>query len=191
MSGPVEPVAAPPPPRPRRRGLWIALIASLAVNVFLVGWLGSSWVYGPRFMPGSRAAAPAASPFAFQHRRAIRELSGSERETVNREWRENLAELRARAQALREAHIAMRAAFAGDQSDPKALADAVTAVREKANAMFDQVNATLLKIAAALPAESRKAYFNAGFPRPRERNRERPPEPGKRQGITNEASPGT
>jgi hypothetical protein len=45
MSGPIEPVAAPPPPTPRRRrGLWIALIASLAVNVFLVGWVASSWV---------------------------------------------------------------------------------------------------------------------------------------------------
>ncbi|MBL8665404.1 MAG: hypothetical protein JNM29_21400, partial [Candidatus Odyssella sp.] len=53
-------------------------------------------------------------------------------------------------------------------------ADAVAAFRDKANAMFDHANATLLRIAAALPAESRKAYFNAGFPRPRER-REREP----------------
>lgn len=173
MSGPVEPFAATPPPR-RRRGLWIALIASLAVNVFFVGWVASAWVYGPRFAPGPRMAPAAGSPFAFQHRRAVRELAGDERETVNRLWRESFAEMRTRAQALREAQTAMRAAFAADQADAKSLADAVAAFRDKANAMFDHANATLLRIAAALPAESRKAYFNAGFPRPRER-REREP----------------
>ncbi len=174
MSGPIEPVAATPPPR-RRRGLWIALIASLAVNVFLVGWVASSWVYGPRFIPGPRMAATAGSPFSFQHRRASRALDGDQRETVNRMWRENYAELRTRAQALRDAHIAMRTAFIADQADAKSLADAVTAFREKANAMFDHANATLLKIAAALPADQRKAYFNAGFPRPRNRHRAREP----------------
>ena len=168
MSGPVEPVAAAPPPR-RRRGLWIALIASLAVNVFLVGWVASSWVYGPRFVPGMHATRATGGPFSFQHRRASRALSGDERQTVNRVWRENFAELRTRAQSLRDAHIAMRTAFTADQSDAKALTDAVAAFREKANAMFDHANATLLKIAAALPAESRKAYFSAGFPRPRVR----------------------
>jgi uncharacterized membrane protein len=173
MSGPVEPVSATPPQR-RRRGLWIALIASLAVNVFLVGWVASSWVYGPRFIPGARMTASTGSPFSFQHRRASRALSGEERAMANRVWRENFAELRTRAQALREAHIAMRTAFAADQADAKSLADAVAAFRDKANAMFDHANATLFKIAAALPAESRKAYFNAGFPRPRER---RPREP--------------
>jgi len=177
MSGPIEPAALPPAPPPRRRrGLWVALIVSLAVNVFLVGWVASSWVYGPRFVPGVRAAAATGSPFSFQHRRALRALSGTERETVERLWRENVPELRERARALREAHMSMRAAFAADQTDAKALDDAVAAFKEKANAMFDHANATLLKIAAALPAESRKAYFNAGFPRPRVRDRERRPE---------------
>lgn len=171
MSGLVEPVAATPPPR-RRRGLWIALIASLAVNVFVVGWVASSWVYGSRFLPHPRAAASAGSPFSFQHRRALRALSGDQRETANKVWRENFAELRTRALALRQAHIDMRTAFGADQADAKTLGDAVAAFREKANALFDHANATLLKIAAALPAEQRKAYFNAGFPRPRNRHRE-------------------
>jgi uncharacterized membrane protein len=180
MSGPVEATApaAPPPPR-RRRGLWIALIASLGVNVFLVGWVASSWVYGPRFVPGIRATAATGSPFAFQHRRAARELSGSERETADRIWRESIAELRERARAMRRAHIDMRAAFAADQADAKSLGDAVAAFKDKANAMFDHANATLLKIAAALPAESRKKYFSAGFPRPRGRDRERGERPNR------------
>jgi len=181
MSGPVEPnpamasaapAPAPLPPAPRRRrGLWIALIASLAVNVFVVGWVASSWVYGPRFTPGSRFAPSAAPGLAFQHRRAVRALSGAERETAERLWREGVPELRDRARAMRQAHIDMRSAFAADQADPKALGNAVAALKEKANAAFDHANATLLKIAAALPAEARKAYFAAGFPRPRERDR--------------------
>jgi len=172
MTGPAEPTPPPAaPPVPRRRGLWIALIASLAVNVFVIGWVASSWVYGPRFIPGARMAAATGSPFSFQHRRAMRALSGSERETADRLWRESFAELRDRARALRQAHIDMRAAFSGDQADAKALGDAVATFKEKANAVFDHANATLLKIAAALPAEARKKYFAAGFPRPRERDR--------------------
>lgn len=177
MSGPVEPApaaapAAPTPSTPRRRrGLWIALVASLAVNVFVVGWVASSWVYGPRFTPGSRFAPSAAPGLAFQHRRALHVLSGSERDTAERLWRESLPELRERARAMRQAHIGLRTAFSADQADPKALGDAVAALKEKANAAFDHANATLLKIATMLPAEARKAYFSAGFPRPRERDR--------------------
>jgi uncharacterized membrane protein len=169
MSGPAEPAALPPPRR--RRGLWIALIASLAVNVFLVGWVASSWVYGPRFAPGVRATTATGSPFSFHHRRALRTLSGTEREIAERVWRENFPELRERARALRQAHLDMRAAFAADQADAKSLGDAVAAFKEKANAMFDHANATLLNIATALPADARKAYFSAGFPRPRGRER--------------------
>lgn len=182
MSGPAEPTpaaapapAAPPPAPRKRRGLWIALIASLAVNVFVVGWVASSFIYGPRFVPGPRFGPTAAPGLAFNHRRAMHELRGDERATVERIWRENLAELRNRARAMRQAHIDMRTAFAADQADAKALGDAVAALKEKASAAFDHANATLLKIATTLPPESRKAYFNAGFPRPRERDREREP----------------
>jgi hypothetical protein len=73
----------------------------------------------------------------------------------------------------------MRAAFAADQAEAKSLGDAVAAFKDKANAMFDHANATLLKIAAALPAESRKKYFSAGFPRPRGRDRERGERPNR------------
>jgi uncharacterized membrane protein len=177
MSGPVEPTpaaaaATPPAPAPRRRrGLWIALIASLTVNVFVVGWVASSWVYGPRFTPGSRFAPSAAPGLAFSHRRALRALSGSERDTAERLWRENFPELRERARAMRQAHVDMRTAFAADQADQKALGDAVAKLKERANAVFDHANATLLKIGTALPPEARKTYFTAGFPRPRERDR--------------------
>jgi uncharacterized membrane protein len=172
MTGPAEPT--PPPaasPASRRRGLWIALIASLAVNVFVLGWVASSYVYGPHFGSIARPGPAAAPGGSFQHRRALRALSGSERETAERLWRENFPELRERLRALRQAHIEMRTAFAADQADPKTLGDTVAALKDKANAVFDQANATLLKIAAALPASARKSYFNAGFPRPRERDR--------------------
>jgi len=162
---PIPPPPAPPvTPRRRRRGLWIALIASLGVNLFLVGWVSSSWVYGPRFGPGARAAGPG---MGFQHQRASRALGGDARQTADRLWRENFAELREKLRAMRESHLGLRAAFVADGADAKSMADAVAAHKEKANALFDQVNATLLKIALALPAEARKTYFGAGFPRPR------------------------
>jgi uncharacterized membrane protein len=110
---------------------------------------------------------------AFQHRRAVRALSASDRETANRLWRESFPALREKLQALRQAHLDLRTAFSADQADAKSLGDAVAALREKANAVFDQANATLVKIGTTLSPEARKAYFGAGFPRPRERNRER------------------
>lgn len=167
--------ASPAPPPRRRRGLWIALIASLAVNVFLVGWVASSWVYGPRFGPGAQWAPPPGTGMAFQHRRALRALSNDHRQTADRIWRENFAETRDRVRALRQAHVDLRTAYVADQADAKSLADAVAAFKAKADGALDHVNATLIKIATALPAEARKAYFNAGFPR---RDRERRPERG-------------
>jgi hypothetical protein len=50
----------------------------------------------------------------------------------------------------------------------------VAALKDRANGMFDHVNATLLKIGAALPPDARKAYFNAGFARGRDRDRRSP-----------------
>ena len=70
---------------------------------------------------------------------------------------------------MREAHIALRGAFAAETTDAKTIGDAVTAVKERANVVFDHVNATLIKIATTLPPEARKAYFTMGFPRVRER----------------------
>ena len=168
-ASPVMPTAAPPPKR--RRGLWIALILSLGVNLFLVGWVASAWVYGPPGGFGPRAGAGVGAPF--QHRAAVRALTGENRQIVQKIWRESIPDFRTRVDALRQAHVGMRAAFTADQADAKAMADAVAAVKERANGMFDHVNTTLLKIAAALPAEARKAYFNAGFARARERDRDR------------------
>jgi len=173
MSEPV--IASPAAPPRRRRGLWIALIASLTVNVFVVGWVASSWVYGPRFGPMRWAPPPAA--MAFQHRRALHALSGSERQTADRIWRENFPEMRERVRALRQAQVDLRTAYVADQADAKSLADAVAAFKAKADGVLDHVNATLIKIATALPAEVRKAYFSAGFPR---RDRDRRPERGNR-----------
>ena len=133
----------------------------------MMRWVASSWVYGPRFAPGARAATQ--TGMAFQHRRALRALSDSERQAADRIWREDFAELRNKLRALREAHMNLRGAFAADAADAKSIGAAITAVKERANTVFDQLNGTLAKIAAALPPESRKAYFTAGFPRARER----------------------
>ena len=175
--------ASPPPPGPPpagapaappgwRRALWIALIASLAVNVFLVGWVAASWVHGPRFGPWARSGGPPPSTMAFHHQRAVRALNAGQRDAVDRIWRENVAELRARAKALRDAHFDLRKAYAADRADAKSLAEATAQFKAKTDSLLDHVSATLAKIATALPAEARKAYFNAGFAR-RERRRER------------------
>jgi uncharacterized membrane protein len=148
----------------RRRGLWIGLFASLAVNIFLVGWVASSWVYGPRFAPPPRHGRDG---MPFLHHRALRAVQGKDREIAEQIWRDNLPELRKRLQELRDSHAQLRDAFTADTADAKSMSAAVASLKAKANGVYDLVNATLLKIAAALPPDARKAYFGAGIRSPR------------------------
>jgi uncharacterized membrane protein len=172
-----EPVAsAPMPSWWRRRGLWVALGVSLAVNLFFAGWVASSWLYGAPLGPGARATQ--ASGMAFHHRRALHAVSGEHRAAAERIWRENFPQLRERVRELRQAQIGLRNAFTADQADAQALDAARKAVKVKADAVFDQLNETLLRIAAALPPDARKAYFNTGLTSPRARERERRRERG-------------
>ncbi|MCW5773698.1 MAG: periplasmic heavy metal sensor [Rhodospirillaceae bacterium] len=170
------PAVAPRPPRHRR--LWWALVASLTVNIFLVGWVASTWVYGPRFGPGIGPRPSPSAGMPFRHHRAMHAVSGADREAAERIWRENLPELRKRLRALRAAHEDLRRTFVADAADEKAMTSAVAALKDKANGVFDLANSALLKIAATLPPAARKAYFEAGFRRPRFRDRDddRPPD---------------
>src|SRR5688572_7224124 len=83
----------------RRRGLWIALFASLALNVFLVGWVSATWISDAT--PNPRRPASARADF---HPRAARQaISEDQRRIVDRIWQERGRETRASVTDLRAA----------------------------------------------------------------------------------------
>ncbi len=156
-------IASPTPDgsRPRRRrGLWIALFTSLAVNLFLAGWIATSWI--GNWAPGGRVSASRAE---FYYRPALRALPESQRRAVQNIWDERAQERRARAREFREARVELRRVLTADQMDTKALEAAVVNLRARADAVHDHIGATLVRVATTLPPEARKAYFNAGLSR--------------------------
>lgn len=171
MSGaaPVSaPPAAPPVRKGRRRVLWAALFASLAVNLFFVGWVASATWFGHR--PGGPGGAP------FQIRHARMALPDDQRPAVDAIWREGMAGMRERLESLRAARAEFRRLMTADTLDPKAAEAAVADLRAKGDAVFEHVHGTLLRIASALPPALRRTYFEAGlsrYGRGRDRHRDR------------------
>ncbi len=160
-------IAAPQPRR--RRGLWIALFASLAVNVVIVGWIATSWLGG--WAPGGRMSGTRTE---FYFRPALRALPEQQRGVVQKIWDERRDERRARARELREARAEFRRVLTADQTDSAAIEAAVANLRARADAVHDHISATLTRVAATLPPEARKAYFNAGLTRASRRRSDEP-----------------
>jgi uncharacterized membrane protein len=145
-----------------RRPLWVALFASLAVNVFLIAWVGMTWV--SESAPNPRRSSTMRSDFRpYTARRALAE---EQRATVDRIWRERRPQTRAAVSSLRDARLGFSSALTADQLDRTALDAAVATLRQRSDAALETMTGTLMAIAAELPPEVRKAYFAAGFTRP-------------------------
>lgn len=188
------PETAPPAAAPDRAKRWIliGLFASLAVNIFLVGWLAAS-----AFRPGSAADGPPPEgpragapppPTAFRFMPARRELTAEQRQAVDRLWREQRAEMRQRGEALRAARQTLQRALTADQLDDKALDAAIAELRQRSDAVLGHITAQLAATARLLPADARKKFFAVGFARP-----EGPPRrpPGGPAGPGGPGAPGS
>jgi uncharacterized membrane protein len=166
--------AAPLPAAPNvaarkpARWLWIGFFVSVALNLFLVGWVAASWVGGI----GPRPAGPGALGAGFNHFVARQALGDEHRRAADQIWRERFADMRQRAVAVREARNELARLLTADTADAAAIEAASRAVRARSDALIEHLAATLARIGATLPAEARKAYMQAGF-NPRGRDGER------------------
>lgn len=158
--------------RPKRwRTARIALIGSLALNIFFVTALGAAWAFrGPRGDPDVRGFMRYIhhAPDAQQDRaRAIREARRPE-------FRAQRAEVRA---ARRE----VRAALEADPFDAARLAAAQERLRSERGRLRAILDGAVAELAASMPAEERARLAEALKRGPWRRRgpggpRERPPE---------------
>lgn len=146
------------------RALGIALIISLALNLFVVGIFAVGF-----FFHGPRHHAQMGRPFP--HWAARRSLDGETKNKVDAIWREAHKDLRVRVRAMRQARREVRRQLRADTLDRKALDASYVELRERSVAAREAFKATLTKVALVLTAEQRRGYFKRRF---RHRYRRRP-----------------
>jgi uncharacterized membrane protein len=118
-----------------RKLLVLALVVSLALNVFLLGF------YSARL--GRRWSGRGAD--AFGDTAGLRE-----------KWKEQAGGLRGRREAVEAARRNVRTAFAADPFEPQLLAAALAALRRETNETQAAVDEALVRFAATLGPDERK-----------------------------------
>jgi Spy/CpxP family protein refolding chaperone len=156
-----------------RRFLWITMIASLAVNLFLAGFIVASVVnrgwHGHRLPPGRGRLAL---------RAAFHTLDAKTRATAEQQWRAKLPEIRAKLVAIRDAHRAFRAALDKAGTDPSGVEAAFQRIHAARGAAQTLIHQTIREIAEKLSPDQRKKFYKAVFDRRfHRRDRRGPPGP--------------
>ncbi len=148
------------------RWLLVALIASLAVNLGLAGF-----VVGRLSMPGP---APAALDPSLGMFRVLRALPEPRRESLGPAFREHFRGLRSELRSIRAAQGRINQALAAEPFDPDALSTALAGFRDALLASQRANHVLLVRTASAMTAEERQLLRDAMSrdhrhrPRPRE-----------------------
>jgi Spy/CpxP family protein refolding chaperone len=153
-----------------RRFLWVTLIGSLAVNLFLAGFLVSSAInrgWDGHHRPPHRGR--------LHLRAAFRVLDKDAREMARQHWRERLPAIRRSLDAIREAHRAFRAALDKADTDPAGVQAAFQRVHDARGAAQQLLHKTIREIGEKLTPEQRLKFYKAVFEHRFRRRRGRPP----------------
>jgi uncharacterized membrane protein len=134
------------------RKLQIALLVSLGLNLFLVGFLAARWWapfhHPPRWTPeeiGERLARP---------------LPEKDAEVIRDAFQANAAKLATLFGALQEARREVRAKMSAEPLDRTALAAAMTQARMKRAALEDAVQEVILDASSHLSLDGRKRMWS-------------------------------
>lgn len=149
------------------RTLSIALIVSLALNLFVVGIFVVGFLF---HWPGHHVQAGR----PFPQWMARRSLDRDTRAKVDTIWREAHPVLRMRGRAMRKARREVRRRLIADPLDRKALEASYIELRDRTLEARKALKEVLTKVALTLNAEQRRKYFKRRF---RHRYRRRPPPP--------------
>ncbi|MEQ8698301.1 MAG: periplasmic heavy metal sensor [Bauldia litoralis] len=151
-----------------RRFLWIALIGSLAVNLFLGGFIIASVIN--RGWDGHHKNAYRGR---LHMRAAFRALDDEARQAARAQWRQRLPEIREKLRAIREAHRAFRATLDTADGDPAAVQAALQRIHAARGEAQTAIHRAIREIGEKLTPAQRKAFYKAVFER-RFRRRDRP-----------------
>lgn len=119
------------------------LVVSLAINFFLIGWMGARWVYDQHMGP------------KFSVTRLVRDLPDEQREAVLAVFENNRDSIHAAMDNLRDARHELSSVLLAEPFDPVAAERALAALRQESTAMQETMHAALLEVAVNLPPESR------------------------------------
>ncbi len=136
----------------------IALMASLALNLFLGGVFAASW----RAHDDARDTV-APNPMAVLWARES--LGEPARATLRRIWAKHGAEVRPLVRQMRAARRQVSDQLAADDFDPEALARALADLRAKTQVSQSAMHAAMVELAADLTAEERRHLAKAGMHR--------------------------
>lgn len=135
---------------PPRRSNW--LIVSVALNLFLLGGIAGALLLGPPRGPFGNRGMP---PEAFGPGQM---LSAAGREQLHRHHQENGEVLRPQLDALRDARLAISAAFGAEPFDRAALDAAQQQMLAAEQGLTKAMDERVARLAEALSAEDRKAF---------------------------------
>lgn len=121
-----------------------ALVASLALNLLLLGVIGT-WLWRSDSRSGPSALAEAVATLPEPDRTALGQLLDQRRAEGKAAWDE-----------LRQLRTAANEALSADPYDPQRAEAALTAMRDKSKELRDVVQGTVLQIMPKLPAEQRR-----------------------------------
>jgi Spy/CpxP family protein refolding chaperone len=146
--------------RPRRPWLLIALVASIALNLFLGSWMFGRWFAGPHMhrhaaVTGERGGPGDPPGRSMMHRMAA-SVPAENRpafEAVMARHRDRIAEAAAQS---REARGQIREAITREPFDRAALDKAFETLRTRNEALQLATQAAIAEAAASLPPEARK-----------------------------------
>jgi uncharacterized membrane protein len=121
-----------------------ALVASLALNLLLLGVIGT-WLWRSDSRSGPSALAEAVATLPEPDRTTLGQLLDQRRAEGKTAWDE-----------LRKLRAAANEALSADPYDPQRAEAALTAMRDKSKELRDVVQGTVLQIMPKLPAEQRR-----------------------------------
>ena len=149
-SAAAPPPSPAPPPRRRRGWTWGLLVASLVLNLFLVGLLaGGRLAQGP--VGGFN---PAAGPGFVPH--LVRSLPPAARELAEARFVDRRPAIRGQVVELRRRHRAIYQALTAERFDRAALEQALAALRGEVGDLQASIHQALVDVADQLDAEQRR-----------------------------------
>lgn len=157
-SEPASPMT-PSPPAPRRNN-W--LIASAALNMFLLGGIAAAVLFGPHRPPRSAGfGSPPPMHDGGPGRSFAYALSPAGRAKVMAMRAEDEAGINAQLSALRDARRAMDQAFVAEPFDRAAFDAAFARLRAAEAAMSARMGERVAALAGALSPEDRRAFVRS------------------------------
>ncbi|HUN51932.1 MAG TPA: periplasmic heavy metal sensor [Candidatus Sulfotelmatobacter sp.] len=133
-------------PQRNRRGARILLVASLAVNLLLIGFLVGHMLHPPWHERGG--------PLTIEHITGA--LPPEVRDAVRASLRDRRPQIAERMAAVRQARADVRAAIEAEPFDAQRLQTAFATLRDRSQAVQEDVAAAVVEAISKLPPDARR-----------------------------------